>query len=364
MATKVIREQFAFSGGKVRRPGVDGFTGKYPVIEGVLLCGPNSLNGRDYPGAAFPANKKLYEGRPIYVNHSNNSRLFQEKLGWIENESRRADGMPIGNIGIHPLHPEAERVLWAAENKPDFAGFSHVAKCDSRTGPNGRESVRRVLEIESTDLVVDPATTKGFFESKGRTMKITIKTLSERLMTKLGTDQQSRLKKLLEMEGVPAAEVDEPAEDDSADKSLEDALCTLAVSVMKAAIAGDITADEAGSKFAAFIKTHKGEAAEPEPDDDETESEESVKKKPGKPDPIREALEVCAKVGHRPDADELETIAATPSAKREAVAKKFKLFAEGAVGTPTSGPRGVGTPKPGDKVKESQVPSDLSKLDW
>jgi hypothetical protein len=341
MAEKLLTEQFAFTGGKVRRPGVDGFTGKYPVIEDSLLCGPTSLNARDYPGSAFgDSANKLYEGRPIFVNHSDKERQFQEKLGWIENERRRSDGMPIGNIAIIPTHPLAESVLWAAENKPDFAGFSHVARCDTTVGANGRESIRKVLKVESTDLVVDPATTKGFFESKRTPMaKITLKTLAERVGPKLGDPAKwSRLKKLFEMDGVPAdLQVEEPAADASPDTSIKDAFQTLAAAIIADALEGKITPEDAGGKITEFLKTHLGN--EEKPADGGGDAAESKKRTGGGGDLIAEALDVCEKLGFRATREELEIIGAVPAARREQIAKRLKVASEGAAGTATSGGR-------------------------
>lgn len=365
MARMRLTERFAFTGGKVCRPGVDGYAGAYPVIKDVLLCGPASLNGRDYPASAFPAGKKLYEGKPVFLDHGNESkdRGYREKIGWIENERRRGDGMPIGDIAVKPTHREAESVLWDAEHKPDFAGMSHVAECE-RIYVRGREKIESVVNVESVDIVVSPATTKGFFESKGkRTMaKISLKTLCERIGPKLGPEKWGRLKKLSEMEGVDA-EVEEPAEDATAEATLEDAMCTLAVSVMKAALAGDITADEAGSKIAAFIQTHQGESGG---EGSEGSEEESTKAKgtaitEAKGTAITEAIAVFDKIGHRPSGEEIEIVAAVPAARREQLAKRFKLASEGAVGDPKSG---AADPPKNSKLKESKIPTDLSKVEW
>src|SRR5207248_2757363 len=86
---------------------------------------------------------------------------FSVRLGRTETDRRRSDGMPTGHIGSNPKRSEAESVLWAAENKPDFAGMSHVAECHSSYGTDGWEDVTKVVAVESSDLVVDPATTKG-----------------------------------------------------------------------------------------------------------------------------------------------------------------------------------------------------------
>lgn len=258
-STKTLTEQFEFSGGKVVREGA------YPVIKDVLLCGPLSANKRRYPGSAFKtAENKLYDGRPVFLNHATGSRKYEDRIGWIENERRRADGMPIGDIGINPKHREAESILWAAENRPNFAGMSHVAECQSDYGGDGWEDVRKVVSVESVDLVVDPATTKGFHESKGHTMKtIKFAKLVENIAGKLTFKRLLAAKKLAEMDGVGDMEVMAPAEDAAGDQSMNDAFAELLASVGKEYAAGNLTADETIAKLTAFVKAHAGEADKP-----------------------------------------------------------------------------------------------------
>lgn len=161
MRTQRIEERFAFSGGRVDR------TGAYPIIRDALLCGSVSANGRDYPARAFAGSRiKRYESKSVFLNHAvkpNTARDIRDKIAWIENARHREDGMPIGDIGFNPKHPEAESVLWVAENKPGFCGLSHVAHCRT-TRKNGRDVVEEIIGVESVDIVVDPATTQGFFE--------------------------------------------------------------------------------------------------------------------------------------------------------------------------------------------------------
>lgn len=267
--TKTITERFAFSGGKVVREGA------YPVIKDVLLCGPISANKRRYAAAAFgKADTKLYEGRPVYLNHSTGNRKFEDKLGWIENERRRADGMPVGDIGINPKHSEAESVLWAAEHKPDFAGMSHVAECESDYGRDGWEDVKRVVSVESSDLVVDPATTKGFHESKGSSMnKIKFAKLIESIGAKLPFKKLLAAKRLAEMDGVGDMEVDAPADDAPAAASVLDALKTLIASVVDEVDGGKLELEAGLAKISDFLNAHMG--SEPDEDDEDGDEEET-----------------------------------------------------------------------------------------
>ncbi len=165
MATQLIAERFGFSGGKVRRDGPS------PVIEGVLLCGPQSANRRRYRVEAFAGERvKLYDGRIVFLNHGKGSeahgRDYQDKIAVVENARHRADGMPLGDLAVNPKHPYAETFLWDAEHQPKSCGMSHVARCQTEPGADGWEDVTEILEALSVDVVVDPATTQGLYESK------------------------------------------------------------------------------------------------------------------------------------------------------------------------------------------------------
>ena len=164
MSSVRLVERFNFSGGRVDR------SGSYPVVRGVLLCGENSKNGRIYRREAFGGGRhKKYEGKPVFIGHGDfkKARSYSEQLGWIENVRLNSSGMPIGDVGIKPGHPMAEAVLWDCENRPQAAGMSHVARCQTRAGKGKVEEVVSLEEVESVDLVLDPATTKNFYEQRG-----------------------------------------------------------------------------------------------------------------------------------------------------------------------------------------------------
>jgi hypothetical protein len=168
METKTVIERITLSGGRVDR------TGPYPIIRDVLFCGQSSANKRRYKSTAFDPNKKIYEGKPVCIDHAERGkpaeRGFRDKVAWVENERRRADGMPMGDIGVNPKHADAESFLWAAEHKPDYCGMSHRASILTSNSSDGWEDVEQVVEVSSLDVVIDPATTRGIFESKGNTV--------------------------------------------------------------------------------------------------------------------------------------------------------------------------------------------------
>ena len=237
MALVRLEERFAFGGGKVRRPGDAGYAKPHATIEGALLCGATSLNNRDYPPGAFAERKaKRYENRPVYVNHGDGrgGRRVEERLAWVENEGRNAAGLPTGDICVNPKHPQAESVLWWAEHKPDALGMSHVAHCKTRRGPDGRDVVEDVAEVESVDIVVGPATTKGFFEQdqRGRTnvAKTTLLKALEAAVGRLPADRAKPARRALVLAEDDAgvaplmgAEVDDPDAATDPDQAITDA---------------------------------------------------------------------------------------------------------------------------------------------
>lgn len=337
------------------------------TISGVRLCGEHSANGRRYPKSAFTDAVEKYEGKKSYYGHGNGGeRELNSLAAKIVNVTIDSDGLPRGTLQVFKAHKDAALLFEVANTAPEAIGMSHVADCKSRY-QGGIEIIESIVSVKSVDIVMDPATNpKGFAESKGKTMpKITVKALIESLIPKLSTSAKMvAARRLAEMDSVPDdLETDTPADDASPDQSLESALEQLCAAVARDGIAGTITSDEAAAKIKAYIDTHLGKAPADDSGEDEGDAEESKKKKAGTPDPIREALAVAKKIGFRADEDELETIAATPAEKREAVAKKLKLTAEGATGTPRSGTRdSLTTPKP--KTNSESAPTDLSTVKW
>lgn len=153
------------------KPVVDRTRG---VIEGVKILGLVSKNGRTYSPAAVREAKARYEGAKVNVNHppANQPHLargYEDRLGalrgvtLVEGKGPEVDGL-YGNLHFNPKHALAEQLAWDAENSPENVGFSHNIIGQSRptkTGP----VVERIEVVNSVDLVADPATTRGLFES-------------------------------------------------------------------------------------------------------------------------------------------------------------------------------------------------------
>lgn len=157
------------------------------IIYDVRLAGLESKNGRTYTPEAYKKSLKLYEGKPCNVNHVKEGEQVaaEDRFGTWRNV--RWSDSPAGLIAnLHYLksHPLAERVCEAAE-RPDLStafGCSHNAYSgDSRPGANGNVIIESIAEVKSVDLVADPATVNGLFESQGHKpmKKASIKALVE-----------------------------------------------------------------------------------------------------------------------------------------------------------------------------------------
>ena len=300
MGTVRITERFAFTGGKVRRPGVDGYTGKYPVVEGVLLCGPESKNRRRYKREAFAGDRlKRYEGRPVNVDHGTGGK-YASQLGWVENVRHRADGMPVGDIGVKPTHPLAESFLFDAEHRPTNCGMSHVADCKTTRAADGWDDVTAVEAVESVDVVVGPATVSSLYEQTtgGRAVQIKFRESLTRLRPAIESKDAAagkRLRKFLleaEDDADMAPLMDTPVDEPPAEGGdPDDALLQGFKSAIDAAWAKYTDDKDAGACLKAiqkYVKAHAklcaadgaADSPAPEPDGDEGAAAEESKKRP------------------------------------------------------------------------------------
>jgi hypothetical protein len=146
-------------------PATDG------VIRGAKLLGLTSRNGRRYEGKGLDAAKGLYEGRKVYVNHPKPDgmgaeRPFGDWAGVIENvQYRKGEGL-YGDVVLRQESAYFKGIVEVASN-PKFrksCGFSHVAEGESHFDGD-TEIIESIKEVFSVDLVTDPATTAGIFES-------------------------------------------------------------------------------------------------------------------------------------------------------------------------------------------------------
>ncbi|MDY0165916.1 MAG: hypothetical protein RBS80_05185 [Thermoguttaceae bacterium] len=159
--TETLQEFAGWHGPTVR---VDREAG---VIRGVKILGLRSRNGRVYLPAALAQAAPLYEGAKVNLNHPKGHparpRDYQDRIGAIRNvELRDGEGL-FADFHFNPKHAMAEQLAWDAEHAPGNVGFSHHVH--ARTARRGEELVvEAITQVESVDLVADPATTRGLFE--------------------------------------------------------------------------------------------------------------------------------------------------------------------------------------------------------
>ena len=139
------------------------------VIRGVKILGVVSRNGRTYLPEALAEAVGLYEQAKVNVNHPKGSpaaaRDYQDRIGVIRNVAARPGEGLFGDFHFNPKHALAEQLVWDAEHAPENVGFSHNVQ--ARTSRQGdRVVVEAITKVQSVDLVADPATTGGLFESE------------------------------------------------------------------------------------------------------------------------------------------------------------------------------------------------------
>ena len=139
------------------------------VIRGVKILGIVSRNGRTYLPDALTAAVGLYEQAKVNVNHPKGSpaaaRDYQDRIGVIRNVAARPGEGLFGDFHFNPKHALSEQLVWDAEHAPENVGFSHNVQ--ARTSRQGdRVVVEAITKVQSVDLVADPATTGGLFESQ------------------------------------------------------------------------------------------------------------------------------------------------------------------------------------------------------
>ncbi len=142
------------------------------VIRGVKLLGLESRNGRTYLPETLAQAAPLYEDAKVNVNHPKGNptgpRDYQDRIGTIRHVAVRPGEGLFGDFYFNPKHALAEQLTWDAEHAPENVGFSH--NVEARVGRRGdRVAVEAITRVQSVDLVADPATTRGLFESASET---------------------------------------------------------------------------------------------------------------------------------------------------------------------------------------------------
>lgn len=300
-------------------------------IDGVLICGVTSRNGRDYPPHVLARDYARYESAPVNADHGDESTVGR-RLGWFTDVKPGADGRPRGRLNILKSHPLAESVFEAAERNPALFGMSHVAVCGTKR-VNGRETVESINKVLSIDLVADPATTKSLYESfqpyTEQPMKL--RAYCEQVAAKWPAVAE-QLKVVREMDGMDEVEMpdDMPAVDaaPASDDPVKAAFMTAIRGLTDQLESDGITGDEFMSKVKDLLKAHgkmSGKSAPAEPAEPPAEVE-SLKKQLA--DVLKEnaELKLAALIGDAPLTEvQRKAVAALDNdADRKALVESFK----------------------------------------
>lgn len=163
------------------------------VIRGVKVLGKISKNQREYSDAAMTQAAQMYEGIDVNIDHparTNGSveRGMAEGFGILTGVKKNGDGI-FADLHYLKSHALAEMVLERAEKFPTKFGLSHNAEGMVTQGEGGTLVVESIDQMFSVDLVRNPATVAGLFESidpeKEPIVKKTIKQIAESLDSKL-----------------------------------------------------------------------------------------------------------------------------------------------------------------------------------
>jgi hypothetical protein len=141
------------------------------IIYGVKVLGPRSRNGRVYEDAAIRKALPLYEGVTVNINHVRNDpktgahveRPMQDRWGVLRNV-RYQEGSIYADLHYIKSHPMTKQLVEAAQRFPEIFGLSHDAGGDEQL-IDGERRVVEMYEVKSVDVVADPATNEGLFES-------------------------------------------------------------------------------------------------------------------------------------------------------------------------------------------------------
>jgi len=138
------------------------------VIHGVKILGLTSRNNRRYPSETLMEAIPLYQNAKVNLNHPDGNptepRRYQDRFGLVRNVRVVEDEGLFADFHFNPKHLYAEQLLWDTENAPENVGFSHNIEAEV-VQENDMQIVQKIVAVRSVDLVADPATTQGLFES-------------------------------------------------------------------------------------------------------------------------------------------------------------------------------------------------------
>lgn len=138
------------------------------VIRAVKILGKQSRNGRMYTDEALAQAAGLYEGVCVHIDHPEahtlgGDRKFADGFGYLQGVRRQDDGV-YGDLVFLKSHTLAEQICESAEKMPRQFGLSHHAE-GYVTTQDDKTIVEGIARVFSVDIVRNPATNRGLFES-------------------------------------------------------------------------------------------------------------------------------------------------------------------------------------------------------
>lgn len=342
-------------------PKVDAENG---IVYGVKLLGRVSKNGHEYSDRALRDAAKVYEGNVVNLDHppdrnATAERSVRERFGIIRNPETRITGDPEtdGVYGDHhfPLkHSYTPEYLEILERFPQSVGFSHNAVV-TESVKDGKVTFDSVQRARSIDLVANPATTRGIFESEEVRM-----------------DPNDPNYVAPTMEDAPGDEAGEPSTEESLDQAFE-------LAIMAIVRDGDMTLDQKKEKIAALLDIHNDVSGDGDGDEDEPKDEpkDAPKDEPPKKDDTESVNERLAKLeaqdkarsvleskGLRPSRGQVKAFSALESEDEQSEFIDTLKAAEGkTAATPPKAPAAKPRSVPANAL-ESTKPAATSKPDF
>ena len=182
------------------------------ILHGVKILGTQSRNRRRYPVDTLKKAIPLYENAKVNLDHPEGDptkpRSYTDRLGVIKGVQLQDEQGLFADFHFNPGHPLAEQLLWDAEHAPTNVGFSHNVEAVLRR-ENDEVVVDEIVAVRSVDLVADPATTAGLFESHDENISgcDTTKKLEEQVASLSASLVESREEKELLQQSINASKI-------------------------------------------------------------------------------------------------------------------------------------------------------------
>ena len=148
------------------------FDKKNLIVKDHVVLGPLSKNGYRYPVATQEAaiKAKIFEGAKAYLNHPTTKEMGEARdvrdlIG--EHRNLRLNGeKTYSDLYLVNNRTVQDHVLPIAESAPHLIGSSVVIRGKMKKVENDLPEIEAIYACRSIDLVSEPATTNGLYESQ------------------------------------------------------------------------------------------------------------------------------------------------------------------------------------------------------